>query len=399
MRHAVVFLLATLAHACTPSSGGVSGQSSPTSRPASSATPNPLVTAPLPIPSSVLSASVGSGVPLDAPVSDEPANDATTFIPLARHNNTPADRALDEGDSAYRLGQFLGAQKAYEKAVGLAPKDPAPIVGVVRSRLSAENAPVDIAAAPKHPGLEAAVVDLEKAVRLDEKFVPARLELGRTFLVLGRMDEALAVLRRAIDLVPQHAEVHSTFGVALLASGMVEAGARELQIAAGMDANSAVRFQNMGTALFALGKPSEAVQAFERAVSFAPKDARIQNQLGTALLTEGQTDRALEHLQAAVKRDPKRATYRSNLGYAWAQKGEIERAIVIYREALTLDERLVSAWINLGNALAKQRKFREAHGAYDKALALDPTDPRVKAVIEELETIERSAGASDKPSR
>jgi cytochrome c-type biogenesis protein CcmH/NrfG len=75
---------------------------------------------------------------------------------------------------------------------------------------------------------------------------------------------------------------------------------------------------------------------------------------------------------------------------------------VIYREALALDERLVSAWINMGNAFAKQRQFVEAHGAYDKALTLDPSDPRVKDVIDELRAIERAEGVTpavpkDKP--
>lgn len=386
-----------LSTGCSSSTAGSSV--SPTSVIASvssSSAPNLIVTAPLPIPSSMLPASVGSGVPLDAQVTDVPANDALTFVSLSGGTSSALDRALAQGDAAYQRNDFVAAREAYEKAAHLAPKSPAPIVGLVRTRLSVLHVPVELAAAPGQPDLEKAVKELENAVRLEGTFVPARLELGRSLLVLGRMDEAVAVLRVASDLAPRQAETHSAFGVALLATGVVETALREFEIAAGLDSSSAVRFKNLGTALLAGGKSADAVRAFERAVQLAPLDARIQNQLGTALLTVGETDRGRTCLQAAVTRDPRRATYRSNLGYAWAQGGDLDRAIVIYREALALDERLVSAWINLGNALAKQRKFREAHAAYDKALAFDPSDPRVKAVIEELRSIEAPAGA-DKP--
>lgn len=385
-------LVLLVTSACSSTTQGSSG-STPSLAIATSSSPKAIVTAPLPIPSSASTIIVGSEVPPDAPVTDVPAPNALSFQALARGNKSSADQALGEGDTAYRNLDFVGAQKAYEKAATLAPKDPAPIVGIVRSRLSAEQAPVDIAGAPKHPGLLRAVDDLEKAVRLDERYAPARLELGRTFLVLGRMDEAQAVLRKAIDLAPQDAETHSAFGVSLLATGIVETAVRELEIAAGLESSSAIRFKNWGTALFAAGKTQEAVRAFERAAQLAPADARIQNDLGTGLLTLGETDRALEHLFAAVKRNPKKATYRSNLGYGFAQRGELDRAILIYREALALDPKLGSAWINLGNALAKQRKFQEARAAYDQAEALDPTDPRVKAVIEELRAIEQSTAA------
>ncbi len=340
----------------------------------------------------------GSGVPLDAPVTDVKAADGMRMQGLARGSGTASDGAIGEGDEAYRRGDFVGAQKAYERAAKLGPKDAAAIVGMVRARLSAEKAPVDIAGGLAHPGLEQAVRELERAVRLEGKFAPAHVELGRTLLVLGRVDHATAVLRRAVELTQDDAEAHSALGVALLATGNVESAARELEVAAGIESESAVRFKNWGTALLTLGKSAEAVRAFQRAAQLAPADARIQNDLGTALLTLGETDRAIGCLQLAVKRDPRRATYRSNLGYAWGQKGNLGRAMVIYREALALDESLVSAWVNLGNIYARRREFALAREAYDKAMAIDPEDPRIKAVVAELAEIEQSGGGAKAPA-
>ena len=72
------------------------------------------------------------------------------------------------------------------------------------------------------------------------------------------------------------------------------------------------------------------------------------------------------------------------------------------RLAIALDAKLASAWINLGNARARDKKFAEARAAYDKARAIDPEDPRVTAVMKELDELEAvvgAAGTSAEPDR
>ena len=53
---------------------------------------------------------------------------------------------------------------------------------------------------------------------------------------------------------------------------------------------------------------------------------------------------------------------------------------------------------NLGNALAQSGNRKEARESYKKAEAIDPTDPRVKAVIQELDAIEKAGPAAPKPA-
>src|SRR6185295_17919861 len=114
-------------------------------------------------------------------------------------------------------------------------------------------------------------------------------------------------------------------------------------------------------------------------------------------LAENDPKRAIGYLEQAVARDPQRATYRSNLGYAHHLKGDLAKATALYREALKLDDKLGSAWINLGNALAQGGQLKDARDAYLKAQALDPTDPRVKAVLAELDAMEKGAASKKTP--
>jgi Flp pilus assembly protein TadD len=124
-------------------------------------------------------------------------------------------------------------------------------------------------------------------------------------------------------------------------------------------------------------------------VRLADGDARAHSDLGTALLASNEAGRAITQLTRAIQLDGTRATFHSNLGYALQLQGKLAEAIAEYRQALRLDDKLASAWINLATALARDPKTRgEARAALERARAIDPTDPRVKANSEELDSLE-----------
>src|SRR5262249_61188753 len=107
---------------------------------------------------------------------------------------------------------------------------------------------------------------------------------------------------------------------------------------------------------------------------------------------------ALPELKRAIELDPKRATFHSNMGYGLQLEGKLSDAIAEYREAIRLDPKLASAWINLATALSRDPKTRgEARQALKTAAGIDPTDPRVKANLEELDALEKQGGCGSTP--
>jgi Flp pilus assembly protein TadD len=107
------------------------------------------------------------------------------------------------------------------------------------------------------------------------------------------------------------------------------------------------------------------------------------------LLADNQLARAVAVLKRAVSLDPNRATLHSNLGYALQQARDMNGAVAEFREAIRLDEKLVSAWINLATALVQQGDRVEGKKALERAQKIDPTDPRVRANMEELRDLEK----------
>ncbi|MCC6897836.1 MAG: tetratricopeptide repeat protein [Polyangiaceae bacterium] len=346
--------------------------------------PAPLGTAPPP------AVPRGSAAVAPPPPPPEPPKPGKVPGGLSRGTGGALDAALFDGDKAYAADQLATAEQHYAKAKKLAPKDPAPEVGLVRVALARSGVATDYAAAPKDKKIAALEKRMRALTQAHASYGPARVERGRLLLILGQADQALAELEKGVTLEPSDPESHSALGVALLATGKAEQALARFRRAAELDRDNPARLANLGTAHMMRGQVEDAIKAYERAVSLAPNDARARGDLGTALLAANRADQALPHLEQAVKLAPDRATFLSNLGYAQQQRGKLDQAIATYKLALKKDDKLGSAWINLGTALAQKGQLDEAEAAFKKAQALDPSDPRVKANLDELAELRKS---------
>jgi Flp pilus assembly protein TadD len=319
-----------------------------------------------------------------------------TTVALAHTGDEKLDVVLAQGDKAFEDGDLVKAAASYRTAMIQAPKRSGPIVGSARVRVAKASPNLGFAAAEKNSEVIAAAKDIKRAADLEPTYGPAQVELGRAYLLLGDATNAEAALRKGVRLLPDDAEAHSALGVALLAMGKTEEALTVLTRSRDLDPGSAARRGNLGTVLFMRGKVPEAIKEYEIEVRLVPGDPRDRSDLGTALLAQGDFTHAIPELRRAIELDPKRATFRSNLGYALQLSGKVGDAIFEYRESLKLDPKLSSAWINLATALARDPRTRaEARQALKTAATLDPSDPRVKANLEELDALEK--GTPQKP--
>ena len=349
-------------------------------------------------------------VPTDAGAPDDASRDSApvrvslpppkpTTLAL-KTGDDKVDLELAAGDAAFERGDFALAQKRYEAARALAPKKAAVSVGLARVRIAKTGAPLDYGAAKGNVEIKAAVIDLKRLVTQEPDLGAAQAELGGALLMLAEADPALVALRRAVELLPQEAEAHSMLGVALVATGHRDLAVASLAKATELDPGRSARHGNYGTVLLLVGRVPEAVKEFELQAQLDDGDARAHSDLGTALLAQNDLVRATAELERAKTLDPARASYRSNLGYAYQRANRLPQAIAEYREAIRLDDKLADAWTNLGTVLAKDPKtWVDARAAFEKARAIDPTDPNVKANLEELDALERDAKKNSSPKK
>lgn len=148
-------------------------------------------------------------------------------------------------------------------------------------------------------GADAKYRFLTQAARLDERFGPARFELGRLQFSRNNYRDAIGWLER----IPSNDALYNQ--------------ARFLA----------------GLCYFHLSDYAAAEQAFGLVERSLPL-GEVFNNLGAALLRQGKTEEALRHFEQASQADPQEAAFHFNRGYALWRLGRLPLAAMAFRKVL-----------------------------------------------------------------
>lgn len=162
---------------------------------------------------------------------------------------------------------------------------------------------------------EEAWMAARRALKCDEKFVPALVALVKVSRAQGRDELADSILEQALDIDPEVAELHFLEGERLKKEP---------------------------------GRLREAMAEYETAVRLRPDYAEARMALGIQLLASGNYQDALSHFQAAERLVPTLPAVHVNLGDAYRATEQWSAAQTAYRRALSLQPKLPQAHYGLG---------------------------------------------------
>ncbi len=188
----------------------------------------------------------------------------------------------------------------------------------------------------------------------------------------GRVDAALALVRRAIAINGAAAPFHCTLGNVLLEKRQVGDALACFRRAIGLDPLLVEAQVNLGCALSEAGRLDDAMRHFRLALAVKPDLALAHNNLGDALRRQGRLDDAVASCRNALQLEPDYPEAHVNLGSALMLLDRLDEAVACFRRALQLRPDLVAAQTNLGSALAHQDKPDEAISWFLKAIASQP---------------------------
>ena len=194
--------------------------------------------------------------------------------------------------------------------------------------------------------------------------------LGIALLRQGK--DALPVLRRTTELLPQDAEAHANLGGVLHDQGRWDEALRSLQRALELRPRDPDSLVCAANATKALGRVRESVVLYQRALQMGPGSAEAHNNLGNAFLELGECAAAAASYRAALRIRPGNAEVHCNLGNALRQLGELQEALECSQRALTLEPRLSVAQNNVGLCLVSLGRRAEAVASYRQALRHSP---------------------------
>jgi predicted Zn-dependent protease len=298
---------------------------------------------------------------------------------------------------------------ALAHAVRLLDRDPA---------LAAEQAREVLKAVPEHPnailvlaiaqrlGGDAAAAHalLAPLVLSQPRWAAARYEHGVALGALGRGDEAVAELQRAVELNPDLPDAWRALADHLAAvgddAGAEAARARFLKastrdprlLAAGAalcenripEAEALLRrhLHEHSTDIAALrmlaevaariGRYRDAEHLLARCLELAPGFHGARQNYAVALHRQGNHAAALPQIDRLLAAEPRNPNFRSLRAAVLAGIGEYARAIDIYVGVLKEYPRHAKIWLSYGHALKTDGQVAEGISAYRRALELDP---------------------------
>ena len=140
----------------------------------------------------------------------------------------------------------------------------------------------------------------------------------------GKLDEAIACYRRALELKPDYAEAHNNLGNALKDQGKLDEAVACYRRALELKPDYAEAHNNLGIALKDQGKLDEAVACYRRALELKPDYAEAHLNLSLSSLLTGDFRTRLARIPVALENQTVAAARLSatTLGRAAACKEE-----------------------------------------------------------------------------
>jgi len=324
--------------------------------------------------------------------------------------------------------QLPAALEAFKRALAMAPRNPAAILGMTQALLEsgesdAANTQLDAlgsqgAEDPRVNFLRARIAEQRKdfdSAMLALKKVLLAAPNDRDALVMGaRLSFSLGQFSRAeeyasqlLQLEPDNEAARRLLGSIQLASGRLDG----VSSAIGADGQPSVDNQDpgtlalLGTAYLKHGNYADAEAKLEKAAELAPDSLPIRTQLALGKLSTGRGEEAIKELQAVIAEQhdfvqahvmlvmaylaqkrgddalaaaraliavkPDQALPLNVLGFVYESKGDRKQADDAYRQALAKDGDFHPARINLARLAVQDKDMAGAGKLFQEVLSRD----------------------------
>jgi predicted TPR repeat methyltransferase len=252
------------------------------------------------------------------------------------------DRLIHEGDALLKAGRFAEGEARARAVLERQPKNANAQYLLGLSALMQQ----------RHAD---ALAYFDGALRTDRVNPHLHFVSGLCHGGLGRVEEAIASYRRALQYQPEFVEARANLGYLLEHSGKLE----------------------------------EAAECYRRALVQAPNEWTALVRLGFCERVLGQLHSSAQSLARALAINPRSAPTLNEMALTLLQMDRREEAIARFREAVAVDPNFVAGWANLGKLLYVDHVERAQAAAaesrplpdpapvvevFDRLLAFDPSN-------------------------
>lgn len=219
----------------------------------------------------------------------------------------------------------------------------------------------------------------------DEFFAAAVFfTMGQALRSLGKLEESVSTIDRALSLGIRHPELNFCNGNTLMLLKRYDEAIEQFQtaISIGKDgqwigdtAASGYRAEyGIASAYAALGDYAKASSYAAKSLSSKPNDALTQELCGRIAYNLDDTAGAESHFSEAIRLKPDYPQAINGLGQVQAANGQIGGALLSFVKALELDPTYANAYFNSADLLYFLGRYPDAANMYQTALGLDSSN-------------------------
>jgi TolB-like protein/DNA-binding winged helix-turn-helix (wHTH) protein/Flp pilus assembly protein TadD len=180
---------------------------------------------------------------------------------------------------------------------------------------------------------DAAEKEYLRAIALNPGYATAHQWYAVHLSVLGRFDEAITELRKAVSLDPLSLIISADLADVLVAAHRYDESIEQSRKTIDMDPNFAIGHYELGQALTQKKTYDAAITELQRANQLSGGDATCLAGLAYAYAASGRADEAFKLLNELKRRRNHRLHYAANEALIYAGLGENDRAMALLEEA------------------------------------------------------------------
>ncbi len=186
---------------------------------------------------------------------------------------------------------------------------------------------------------EQAIVLLREAIELNPHFADAYESLGVVLSRQGQYEEAIALMQKLAELNPDDVMAHTNLSVFYMKLGMKEEAEVEKAKATTLSFKKAMAEKSMVQAQAETEKQQKAaleskIAMFQEVLAIDPEDALANYGLGNTYVTLKEFTLAVPHLKKAIEADPKYTVAYLALGKALEGLGQASEAKSVFEQGV-----------------------------------------------------------------
>jgi tetratricopeptide (TPR) repeat protein len=231
------------------------------------------------------------------------------------------------------------------------------------------------------------------ALKLDEGYWPAHLEMGLLFLEKYNEAEASREFKAALRLNPNSAEVYAALGALALQNYNLDDAGKLIDRALEINPRLVLAHQLRADWLTADFRVEDAIQVLEKAVAHNPVSDETLGRLAAAYgAVDGFRPAAAQRMQGVVARvearNPNCGEFYFQIGQSLEESRRFSAAQTYFREAIKRMPQLTGPRGELGLLCMRMGEEEEARKLLEESFEIDPFNVRVKNTLEVLDVLE-----------